>query len=162
MQTTLESNLTERQRLALDAYLGAVYARLLAEKRREDRPAGYNDALDAVRTSGAEINDHVMWLATSVDVLHTGRDEDFCYQGVLIRDEKEIELLIFTGDIAADYRSALLRCFGSVEPGTSVWQVVPRSGCLIVAHDEALGSVLAYKEGFGPASHRSEKAEAEL
>lgn len=152
------------QKAAFDAYLEAVYDRIKAEKLKLPAPTNYDPALEAVRGAGVDLNAHVMWLATSIDVIHTFvratpplLEDSFVYEGVLLRDEKEHELLIFSGDIAADYREGLLRCFGSVDPGSSCWMVVARSKILEIVDDLALGSLLAYKEGFGHQSHDSKR-----
>ncbi len=147
--------MNQTQKDAFAEYLEAVYQRGLAEKRGEACPATYGASMIALACTGLDLNDHVMWLPASVDVLHEGREESFVYQGILLRDDKERELLIFSGNVATDYREALLRCFGGFEVGSSVWMVVPRSGCLIVQEDPVFGSTLAYKEGFGPDSHLS-------
>lgn len=150
--STLEamtSNTTPEQAEALARFLETVYQRLKAEKISEVCPpeirGEYDRALTALAESGAELSELTLWGICTVDVLYEGSGESFTYRGVLLQDQRGIELVTNTGDIAADYLTALLRCFGTVEPGASVYQSAARSGGrVIVVEDPVFGSVLAY------------------
>lgn len=132
----------------IETMLDAIYNRLMAEKISGTCPpevrGAYDQARNSLAESGVSLNAFLFWGVCTVDVLHEGSGESFTYQGVLLQDQRGTELVINTGNIAADYRHALLRCFGAVTPGASVYLAVARSGGrVVVVEDSVLGSVPA-------------------
>ena len=154
--------LNPAQHAAFEEFLTALYEKLAAQKSKPGKvptvvQAEYEQAASKLTDLGVDLKDMVLWGTCSLDVLHSGREESFVYHGCLLRDEREVELLVYSGNIQHDYTEALLRCFGEVEVGSSCWKVIARSGCLQASTDPAVGSILAYRVGCDPESHKSQK-----
>lgn len=180
----MNARLTQRQEAALALFLEALYSRLKAEKvlhlatdtfsaspnaaalasvgrvgkalmqRKDD----YDKALRQLKAKGVTLNDHVLWGTVSIDVLYKGAGKLFLYEGVYLEDERGIGLLVYTGNIATDYREALLRCFGDVLPGASCYTAAVHSGMLFHENAPVLGELLAYRPGNSPADHEGRPA----